>query len=196
MPTSSVLVQYLAPYLGIGYPLIFIATMFEGDIILFTTGFLTQQGLFSIIYTPIVVFFGALAGDLLWYWFGYELNKLHISISLVRRWMERLSGPIDEHLINRTTHTVFISKFAYGFNHLTLMRAGMLGIKLKAFIKANMLATLAWMLVVGGLGYASGESFALFKRYLRYGEFALLGAVITFFLFWHFVVTKRLEREL
>lgn len=193
---SSTLFQYLTPYLGIGYPLIFAATMFEGDIILFTTGFLTQQGLFSIIYAPIVVFCGALAGDLVWYWLGYELNKLHISVSFLRRWMERLSEPIDEHLLNRTNYTIFISKFAYGFNHLTLMRAGMLGIKLKTFIKANISATLAWMLVVGGLGYISGESFALIKHYLRYGEFALLGAVLIFFLFWHFVVTRRLEKEL
>ena len=164
--------------------------------LLFTVGFLTQQGIFKIALVAIVFFIGALAGDLLWYWLGYEVNKLHISISFVKRMMERLSQPLDEHLATRLKHTIFVSKFAYGFNHLTLMRAGMRGIHLGDFIKANISATILWIVVIGTLGYLSGASFELVKHYLRFAEVALLIFLIIFFLFWHFVVTKKLKQEL
>lgn len=196
LSNSSILFQYIASYLSFGYPLIFVGMIFEGDILFFTASFLTQQGVFNPLYMLPIAFAGAMAGDLLWFWGGYELEKLHISVSFIKRWMNHLAQPIDVHLVNRTRYTIFISKFAYGFNHLTLMRAGMLGIKLRESIKADLIATLAWMLVVGGLGWVSGASFGLIKHYLRYGEIALLIAIVIFFAFWHFVVTRRLEKEL
>ena len=196
MRANYFLIHYLALWKPVSYLLVFVAMMFEGDLLLFTTAFLTQQGLFKILYIFPIVFAGALAGDLLWYWAGYEINKLHISISFVKRWMEHLAQPLDNHLETRLKHTIFVSKFAYGFNHLTLLRAGMKGIHLGDFIKANVSATIVWMFAIGILGYLSGASFELIKRYIRFAEILLFVALVIFFAFWHFVVTKKLKRKL
>ena len=179
-----------------GYPLIFVALMFEGEITFFTISFLTQQGLFNPFSVFIIAFAGAMAGDILWFWLGYELQKLHISVPFLRRWMTRLAKPIDELLLNQTNHTLFVSKFTYGFNHLTLMRAAMLGIKFRSIIKVELIATFAWILAVGGLGYFAGASFTLIKGYLKYGEIALLLFIVAFFTLWHFILKRRLEKEL
>lgn len=199
LPENSLILHYLyvwALWKPIGYSLVFLGMTLEGDMILFTIGFLTQQGLLDVPYVFLFAVAGAVAGDVAWYWLGSKLKTPYRLFSLIRRWIDRASPPLDEHLVNRTMHTIFVSKFVYGFNHLILMRAGMLRLRLKSFIKANIIATIFWVLVVGGLGYLSGASFILIRRYLRFAEIALLIGLAIFFTLWHFVITKRLEKEL
>ncbi len=196
LANSSLLFKLASLLSLLSYPLIFVALMFEGEITFFTIAFLTQQGLFNPFSVFVIAFAGAMAGDILWFWFGRKFQTLHIPVSFLNRWMSRLAKPIDNLLLDQTNHTLLVSKFAYGFNHLTLMRAAMLGIKFRKIFKIELIATFLWILVIGSLGYFAGASFELIRRYLKYGEFAILFFVLAFFAVWHFVLKRRLEKEL
>ena len=141
---------------------------------------------------PISVFSGVIVGDNLWYRLGSWLKN---STRFFTRWVEKIAKPFDENLRNRPLRTIFISKFTYGFNHAILVRAGALGIKWKKLEESDLLATIVWVFIVGGLGYASSASLFYFKKYLRFGEIALLIGLILFCTLEYFV-TRKSKKEL
>lgn len=160
----------------------------EGDPFLFSAFFLAHEGVLRISTLSVVVFLGVLIGDLLWYWLGIKIDK-HSSRKLVD-WAERIAAPFDGHLISRTFHTIFISKFTYGTYHAILVRAGMLRFPIRRFIGYDAVSTVVWMIVVGGLGYFSSYSFSLIKHYMKIAEVGLLIGIL-FFIFLSKYISKR-----
>lgn len=173
--------HYLTEYQTLGYIIIFLGMMIEGDVLLFTAGFLTYRGYFAIDIVLLIVFLGVIIGDNLWYALGEIINEN----SVFGRFITRLAKPFDEHLRKQTIRTIFISKFAYGIHRPTLFRAGMLRLPFKKFIEGDVIASLAWIFLIGGLGYLSSASFILIKHYLRYTELTLLFGLILFILISH-----------
>jgi membrane protein DedA with SNARE-associated domain len=169
------------------YLIIFLAMIIEGDPVLFSVFFLANEGVFSVAPLLIVVFLGVLVGDLFWYWLGIKLDKQN---SKLAGWAEKIAAPFDEHLISRTFHTIFISKFTYGTYHAILVRAGMLRFPIRRFIGYDAISTLVWMAVVGGLGYFSSYSFSLIKQYIKIAEVGLLVGIL-FFIFLSKYISKR-----
>ena len=88
----------------------------------------------------------------------------------------------DNHILERTPHVLFISKFTYGLHHLILLRAGALHVDFKKIIKIDLVTTLIWIFIVGGLGFISGASFTLIKHKLEYLEIGILVAIVIFFI--------------
>ena len=130
--------SYIVHYLSISRPaallIVFIGMMIEGDILLFTAAFMSAQGLFNPIELFAVVLAGVMAGDYTWYLAGVKFLP---KFPRIRRWVERITSPVDEHLRHRQFHTFAVSKFAYNMHHPILMRAGMLGLNRKKFIIAR-----------------------------------------------------------
>ncbi|MCX6813087.1 MAG: hypothetical protein NTV77_01185 [Candidatus Azambacteria bacterium] len=58
-----ILHHYLAAHQMLSYAVIFFGMAIEGDILLFTAGFLTHQGYFDIGVVLLLVFLGAIIGD-------------------------------------------------------------------------------------------------------------------------------------
>lgn len=184
MTANSFLMYYLIISRPIGYILVFIGMIIEGDILLFTAAFLTHQGIFDIGDMLIAVLAGAIIGDALWYLLGLKLNNSSLFLT---RWMDRIARPFDKQLANRPFHTIFISKFIYGIHHALLIRAGNLKLSFREFVLVDFLAIVLWIAVVGGFGYISGASFALSKQYLRFVEFGLAAGLIVFFILLHII---------
>lgn len=184
---SSIILNAISS-LGVwNYIIIFLAMIVEGDPFLFSAFFLANEGVFGIATLSIVIFCGVLVGDLLWYWLGIKIDK---HSSKLAGWAEKVASPFDEHLISRTFHTIFISKFTYGTYHAILVRAGMLRFPIRRFIGYDAISTIVWMMVVGGLGYFSSYSFSLIKQYLKIAEVGLLIGVL-FFVFLSKYISKR-----
>lgn len=175
--------HYLSEYQTLGLIIIFFGMMIEGDILLFTVGFLTHQGYFDIGTMLLIVFFGVIIGDNLWYVLGEVIKEN----SVFGRFITRVIKPFDEHLKKRTVWTIFISKFTYGLHRSTLIRAGMLRLPFKKFIEGDISASIVWIFLIGGLGYLSSASFILIKYYLRYTELTLLFGLILFILISHLI---------
>jgi len=179
-------------YRPLGYFLIFLGLLLEGEFILFTAAFLTHQGVFGFGHMAVVVVVGVLMGDVLWYLAGTRLAKTHYRW---QKWFNRIAGPFDRHIMKRPFHTIFISKFTYGLYHVIVLRAGILGVKLRDFLKADLPSVFIWSVVVGGLGYGASAFFLLLRHYLRFFEMALLLGLVSFFLILH-LISRRIREEL
>lgn len=175
---STLLLHYLILQRPLGYLLVFLGMIIEGDFVLFTAAFLTQQDFFDLGDMAIVIFSGVIIGDLIWYWLGTKLRGISASIN---RRVERIANHFDDHITDRQLRTLFVSKFVYGIHHAVLIRAGSLGVEISNFIRNDFIASVAWILIVGGAGYFSSLSYSLIRNYLRFVETGLLISLIVFF---------------
>lgn len=184
---ESFLFHYLTFWEPLAYILIFLGMMIEGDTVLFVAAFLTHQGILHPFPMLLTALWGMILGDNLWYTLGFRLRN---ASTFLNRWAEKLAQPFDEHLKNHPLRTIFISKFTYGVGHAIFFRAGAIRIRWRKLEQSDILATIFWMAIVTGLGYFSSASFSLVKRYLRFGEVALLLGLIIFFTLEHLIVKK------
>lgn len=170
--------NFLIIWPPLGYILIFLAMVFEGDIALFTAAFLTNLGLFDPLTASATAIAGVLIGDWLWYEAGKHLHRLpHFLSSRI----EKVATPFDEKLSARPFHTLFLTKFAYGIHHLVLLRSGSIRLSLARFLAADIPASLIWFSVISGLGYFFGYSLFGAEKYLKFGEVAILIGLIILF---------------
>jgi membrane protein DedA with SNARE-associated domain len=188
---ETLLFQYLFLWKPLGYFLVFLGLALEGDTALFIASFLAYHGFLDVGNFLLIAFSGAIIGDIFWYWLGRHINS---SSSFINKITNRIKFA-DDHLINRLPRTVFVSKFTYGIHHLVMLRAGALGVNLKELTKYNLFPTFLWVLAIGGLGYLSGASFVLIKKYVKFVEVGLLIALIIFFIIEKFI-KKRSEKNL
>lgn len=189
---DGLVLHYLSLWRPLGYALVFLGMMVEGDIILFTAAFLTHQGFFVLGDMLIAALGGAFLGDWLWYMLGLRLSRF----TLIKKLSDRIASPFDAHLKEWPFRTLFISKFTYGIGHLLLTRAGLLKFSRAEFFKADTVAILVWAIIVGGLGYLSSASFVLVHRYLRIVGFLLLIFWILFFIVGERMLSAILRRKL
>lgn len=170
--------HYLLAWKALSYLVIFLAMFFEGDIFLFSAAFLAHQGFFEPFFLFFILWLSVLFGDSVWYWLGYQTTTRFLRF---KRWADRVAAPFDGLLVNRTFRAIFISKFIYGIHHALLWRTGSLKIGYFKFLKIDLLASLFWVLIIGGFGYSAGHAFDLVKHYFKFAEFGLLiGALILF----------------
>ncbi|MCL5017563.1 MAG: VTT domain-containing protein [Patescibacteria group bacterium] len=180
--------QGIVSIIGIwAYLIVFVGVIFEGDIFLFSAFFLAREGVFDVWLLTLVVFFGIIFGDLLWYRLGIKLDKTN---SRLLRWAEKIAAPFDGHLISRTFHTIFISKYTYGIHHAILVRAGMLRFPLRRFVGYDAISTSVWIFVVGGLGYFSSLYFSMIKNYIKFAEIGLLLGILLFVFTSHYLAKR------
>ncbi len=192
---ETLIFHYLADHRHLGYAVVFLAMVLEGDAFLFTAGFLTHEGLFEFWRMTAVVVSGTFFATVVWFQFGRWLRG-GTRMPRTRRWVERVAQHFDHHLERRLFHTMFISKFVLGIGRAIIIRAGMLGLGWRRFLISDWTSLLAWVAVVGGLGYASSASYLLVRHYLRFGEFALLVSVILFLLAERYIVDRSLKKQL
>jgi len=184
---------YLTAYRPLGYLLFFLGMLVEGDAVLFTASFLGHQGIFEFPFVIVIGLAGALLGDSMWYFLGTKMNE---HTPFFHKWLGRLSQPFDEHLKKNLLHTIFISKFTYGFHHALLARAGALGVSYKKFLMDDILATLPWFAIVTAIGFVSSASVDALTSSFRSVKIALFVGLVVFFLVWHFGVSNKLKKKI
>ncbi len=177
---ESLLLSYLNSWEPLGYLIIFLGMMVEGDFIMFTAAFLAHQGILGFVPAFLSALWGMILGDNLWYSLGLKIRNSS-RFSFITAWAEQNAKRFDERLIKNPLRAIFIAKFTYGFNRAILIRAGMLRLKWRKIEQSDILATLLWMAIVGGLGYFASASFSLVKHYLRFAEVALVLGLFIFF---------------
>lgn len=178
----------------IAYSLLFAGMIIEGDLLIFTAGFLVQRGILHPLDTFWAIFLGTLCGDTLW----FLLGRMDTTRNKVLSWLGRMTDiaghRIDDHVKERTFRTLLITKFIYGAHHFTLVRAGRLGVGLRKFLRADAAGSVIWIGIIGLLGYLTSASFIHLKIRLRFLELTLLFAVLCYF-FVSELVSRFLKKE-
>lgn len=162
----------------LGYILIVLAMIFEGDLALFTVAFLTNMGLFDTGDAALTALFGILIGDWLWYEAGKHIHRLPTFLSSR---VEKFAAPFDEKLTQHPFRTLLFTKFAYGIHHFILLRSGAVQLRLRRFLACDIPASLIWFALIGGLGYFFGHALFGTEKYLKFGEVAILIGLIILF---------------
>lgn len=189
---ESFFLSYISYWKPLAYFFVFLGMILEGDMVLFTVSFLAFTGLLNWILVLFTVLSGIWIGDLFWYWIGTHLKG---SNNFLARWVHRITTPFDQHIAKRPFKTILISKFAYGIHHAILIRAGALGIPVKKYIRIEIVSSLLWITIIGGLAYFSKQSFDHVRHTLHKAELSLLFGVIVFFIFWK-IMSKLIRKGL
>lgn len=184
MKLHSLFLFYLTIWRPLGYTLVSLGMIFEGDGMLFTSAFLTAEGFFDISDILIVIFISVLLGDSFWYWVGRKYaTRFPRFVNVVNKFAK----PFDRHLANNPMRTLLVTKFLYGVHHAVLIRAGMFKMDYKKFIKGDLIAVPIWIAVVGGLGFFSERTLLPARHYLKFAEISLLFGLIAFFVLEYFL---------
>lgn len=171
----SQILYYSENWHVVGYSLIALGIFIEGDAVLFTAGFLTHQGVFNPLLAFLWLLAGGVFGDILWYQLGAYLQHKN---NRVVRWLKSVTNPLGPHLLEHPKRSLFVSKFLYGINHAILCKAGALGLPLKKFILDDLPGNIAWILIVGGLGYTSSAGIVHIGHSIRYVEIGLVAGIV------------------
>jgi membrane protein DedA with SNARE-associated domain len=176
---------------GLIYGVVFIGMLFEATFFLFSATILIGEHALNPVWGIMVVTTGALVEEILWYYIGLKLGKWN----KMADWANKIARPLDNHLLTRTFHTLFISKFIFGLHRAILMRSGMVKIPLGKYIKGAFASTGIWLAIVGTLGLSLGASYGLFRRYINYAEIVPLILVIAYFAI-DYLISKRLRNNI
>jgi membrane protein DedA with SNARE-associated domain len=98
--------------------------------------------------------------------------------AFIKHWFGKITQPINRRLAHRPSLVIFVSKFTYGLNRATLMRAGAHEMKFKSFFLTDLFTIFCWMSVIGNLAYFSSMSSSYLKHYLKYAEVGLLIGIV------------------
>lgn len=157
MDALSVAINFIGEHRYLGYLVLFLGMIAEGEIVLMIGGILAHLNALSLESVFIISFLGALANDIIWYNIGAYLKNNHGQRRLLLR-AERKVKKLLPSAEKNPAYAIFISKFIAGLNHPTLIILGFLKINFKYFMKLQIFASLVWTLIFISLGFAFGHT--------------------------------------
>lgn len=165
-----------------GYYAVFVGAFLEGETVLILAGFAASRGYLALPYVMLVAFVASVLGDGLYFFLG----RWHGPRILARFPMLRSRAAKVETLLHRYhAPVILVLRFLYGLRTVGPMVIGMSRLAPARFISFNILGASLWAVLVGGLGYAFGNTLELLLSDLhRYEQLALGGIAVAGFLVW------------
>lgn len=166
----------------LAYAIIFLGLIFEGEVIVITTGVLCSLGALDFTLSLILIFAGSFVKTFALYYIGEVMNT-KFSHSKFFQYLERRVFYFMPRFKQKPFWSIFLSKFIMGTNYLVILFSGYNKINLKTFIKAEALSTVIWAPVLLSLGFFFSQTAISISKEM--GKFSLIifGLVIVFLLF-------------
>ncbi len=181
---DSFLATHVASLGWIVYLLVFLAMFLEGDALLFLAVYLAHQGYLQVGVLVPVVFVAVLINDSLWFKFGACLEA---HSPFVHKWLGKATTFINTRLVRKPKTTVFLSKFMYGLNRVTMVRAGAIGMRYKTFLKTDIVTVLCWIGLIGGIAFFTSVSLEVFRHYFKFAQYTILGGIVALYVLMHLI---------
>jgi len=172
------------------YSIIFLGTVFGGELALFSLGFLVAQGVVSTLPAVIVGFIGSFFPNILWFWLG----KTNMAEKIVtHRYAHTTASSITEavQLASKNNHlmAIIIAKFMVGTPVILTLYVSKTKLRFKEFMGYQSIALLLSLLFLIPIGFLSGLGFTYFSRileniYASIGFFLLIIIVIIMIQTW------------
>ncbi len=170
-----------------GYPLIFLAMLFEGPIVTVIGAFLASLGYFNVFTVYAVVVSADMMADVLWYLLGY-FGRTHF----IKRYghyigitTERIIK-LERHFSSHAGKTIFLAKITHAIGLPFIIAAGMARVRFKTFISYSLWATLPKSLIFVLLGYYAGRSYQKINTIIKDFTIAVIMLVIVFGVLYYF----------
>ncbi len=169
--TIDAIIPFVEAHQYIGYFLLFIAMVLEGETILIIASMLAHLGAFDIGDVLWISLLGVVLGNMLWYYVGFKLNHKGFAKNIIIR-AEKIITYFLPRFREEPFKSIFISKFIYGANRATVFMSGVLKVEFPLFMKAEFFASIAWVALYASVGYFFG--YAAIQVTHKAGYFALL----------------------
>ncbi|MES2214271.1 MAG: DedA family protein [Patescibacteria group bacterium] len=157
-----------------GYIGIFLIVLIEsgiffflpGDSLLFTAGLLSGSGILNLPVVILLALLGAFFGNLIGYWIGANIEKLH-RYALFRRLLhEKHINAAHAFFEKRGKQALVLGRFVPAGRTFIPWVAGIAGMNKKIFIEWSGLGALAWVLIMTLGGFFLGQIFPTLQNYL------------------------------
>ena len=179
------------------YLVLFPLAAIEGPVVSLIVGFLVFSGVLSFWPSYIILLFGDIVPDTIYYLIGYfgEKTKFvqkHLFQSDI---FKNHMGVIKKLWTEHTFKTMFFGKLAYGMAIPFLISAGITKITYRRFILHTIPITLFQYGVIMLTGYYLGSSYALALKYVDYAYF-LMAIFVILFIFIYIFATKYAKKKI
>ncbi len=142
------------------YAVAVLITLVEGPVISIIFGVLVQQGYFSLLPVYLVLMFGDILGDVIWYIVGFYVG--HPFIKKFGKYVhvtEERVAQVTKIFHEYKQSILLISKITngFGFSLVTLITAGIVKIPFWRFLLINSVGQFFWTGILLALGYFFGN---------------------------------------
>ena len=152
MHTVKVLTLLVEHNQALVYLIIFVGLIFEGEVILMSTGILAHLGALNIWFALCFVLVGGFSKTLLGYHIGKVIHdKWHDT--KVLKYIEKRVFNFMPRFDQKPFWSIFISKFIIGFNYMVIIFAGYKKVNYRKYLKAEIISTIIWAPLMLSLGY-------------------------------------------
>jgi membrane protein DedA with SNARE-associated domain len=138
----------------------------EGETLVVLGGFLAHQGVIDVRGVALAAFVGSFVADQLWFWIGRSFaDGPFVTRQRARPLFARALAQVEAHPV------AFILgfRFIYGLRTVSPMAVGVSRVPVHQFLILNLIAALAWALLVTAIGWVFGQTAELFLG--RLGRF-------------------------
>lgn len=164
------------------YLALFFLAIVEGPIVTVIAGFLSSTHVLNFLLVYIVIIFGDLAGDAIYYLIGYKGRS-----GLLSRWGKYLGVDIksveslEEKFQSHSGKILILGKLSHGIGGAVLLAAGLARYSFWRFIFYNGVATLIKSLGLLFIGFYFGKSLTVINSYLgKVAVFSIgLGVIVS-----------------
>lgn len=142
-------------------PIIF-GMFIEGTVTLLIFGALSHNSNINFMVVLPLAIVGELIHDSVFWLVGNKIKKMHnrkflcIDPEKISKFLGKMKNSFGIY--------IFISKFIWNFNRLTVISTGYAGMKFRNFIKASFVASTIWSISLLSIGYAFAEHTKLLKQ--------------------------------
>lgn len=182
MNTVEVLNHLVENNLTLAYVLIFLGLIFEGEIVVITTGVLSSLGALDFWVSLSFI----LAGGIVKTFGGYYLGVLlHRKCNQHRffKYLEKRVLYFMPRFKEKPFWSIFISKFVMGTNYLVVIFSGYHKINFKTFLKADIFSTIIWAPLLLSLGFFFSQTALSYTKEIGRFSLVILALLIIFLLF-------------
>lgn len=189
--TGTLLLHFLTISQPIGYVLVFLGGLVEGDLSLLTAASLTRLGYFEPVPVFLLIFLGSVIGDTFWFWVG---RRSRLSSHRMVLWAVKKTEIVTVDIHKNFFGKLLLSKFMYGTHRPFLLSIGYSPLTFRMFVINEMPAVLIWMSVIGSLGYTFTSFMVPLRHTLKYVEIVIL-IVVVLYLGIRYILKKEVHVE-
>jgi len=182
MHTVKLLIKLVENYQLLVLLFILVGLIFEGEIILISTGILLHLGALGILPTVLIIVAGFLGKTLLGYHIG-EMVYRRWSTTKFLRYVEKKVLGIMPHFKRKPFWSIFASKFIFGVNNMVIIFSGYMKVNYKTYLKAELTSTAIWAPILILLGFFFSYAALHVSRQIWEFSLIILIFIIAFILF-------------
>lgn len=170
------------------YLVIFLGLITEGEVVVITAGVLCYLGALNFWVSLVFILIGGLTKTFCGYYLGACLYKKYSNHNFFRYLEKRVLFFMPRFQL-KPFWSIFISKFIMGVNNLVIIFSGYNKIRLKIFLKAELLSTIIWAPLLLSLGFFFSHTALSYSKEISRFSLAIFFLLVIFLLFDKLVAT-------